>query len=456
VVTFDEMTQNEAVGTLVFTNTPVMEKEPVMTASDVGYDHIHAWIKSILGPVHATVRATMAWALLCLLLAQRATPAALARALPAEQVGSGRACLRRVRRWWCGPPLDQTCISPRLIHTALTALPPGTPVVVARDTTHLGPWEGWLAGIVVAGRTLPIGWAVIPYPWPKGRLRSTTLALIQQLQRAFPAGVRWTLVADRGFPSAALLAQLRQGGTDVSVRLRLSDWVTVGKVYAMVADHLEAGRLGVGRRTPATIGRGRPAQPLVPGWIVVSPAVAAPPQHKQNPGTRRERAARAQRHAQHRKHKQGRKTTPPSATAQRYAQTWVLFTTAPTVTQAVVAYAGRMSIEETYRDWHHHWAVRAAVVDLPTEAMGTRLIGVVCLAYTLQMPLGQRVSADPRGQKRRAQWTVTDRVSWFWCGQRLFDDPGYDWRDWLAQQWECLGAAASATSVPDLVLPDAA
>ena len=67
MATFDEMTQSEAVGTLVLTNTPVMEKEPVMTASDVGYDHIHTWIKSILGPVHATVRVTVAWALLCLL-----------------------------------------------------------------------------------------------------------------------------------------------------------------------------------------------------------------------------------------------------------------------------------------------------------------------------------------------------------------------------------------------------
>jgi len=153
------------------------------------------------------------------------------------------------------------------------------------------------------------------------------------------------------------------------------------------------------------------------------------PRHKQNPGTTRERAQRAKQHAQHRKHKQGRKTSPPSAVTQRYAQTWVLFTTAPTVAQAVAEYAGRMSIEETYRDWHHHWAVRAAVVTLPTEARVARLIGVVCLAYTLQMHLGQRVSADPVGQWRRAQWTVTNRVSWFWCGQRLFDDPGYDWSD---------------------------
>jgi len=392
-------------------------------------------------------------------VAQRATSAALARALPAEQAGSGRSCLRRVRRWWCGPALDQATVSPALIRLALTLLAADPPVVVALDTTRLGPWEVWLAGIVVAGRTLPIGWAVIPYPWPKGRFRATPLALIEQLQQAFPAGVRWTLVADRGFPSAVLFAQLRQGGTDFSVRLRLSDWVPVAGVYAMVSAHLAAGRLVVGRRTAATIGRGTREQPLVPAAIVVSAAVVTPPRHQQNPGTARERAHRAKQHAQHRQHKQGRKTKLPSAVAQRYAQTWVLFTTASTVAQAVAEDAGRMSIEETYRDWHHHWAVRAAVVDLPTAAMVARLIGIVCLAYTVQMHRGQRVSADPVGQRRRAQWTVTDRVSWFWGGQRLFDDPGYDWTDWLDQQWESLGwpvVTVPAMAAPEPTLAEAA
>ena len=401
-----------------------------MTASDVGYDSIHTWIKQILGPVHTTVGSTVAWALLCLLLAQRATPAALARAMPAEQAGSGRACLRRVRRWWTGPPLDQAMVSPQLIQAALALLPSGQLVVVALDTTRLGPWEVWLAGIVVAGRTMPIGWAVLPYPWPKGQFRPTTVTLLQRLQTAFSPEVRWTLVADRGFPSAVLFAQLRQGGTGFSVRLRLSDWVTVAGIYAMVAVHLAAGRLVVGQRTAAAIGHGRPPQPLVSGWVVVNAAVATPPKHKQNPGTTRERAKRAKAHAQHRAHKQGRRTKPPSAAAQRYAQTWILFTTAPTVAQAVTEYAQRMSIEETFRDWHSGWGVRTAVVDLPTTAMVGRLIGVVCLTYSLQMHLGQRLSTDPRGQQRRRQWTVTDRVSWFWCGQRLFKDPGYDWRTW--------------------------
>jgi hypothetical protein len=362
----------------------------------------------------------------------------MARALPADQGGRARARLTRVRRWWMGPPLDQAVVSPQLIHAALALLPPGQSVVVALDTTRLGPWEVWLAGIVVAGRTVPIGWAVIPYPWPKGRFRTTTLALVRRLQAAFPPAVPWTLVADRGFPSAVLFAQLRQGGTSFSVRLRLSDWVTVARVYATVAEHLATRRLEDGQRTAATMGHGRPDQPLVPGWVVVSTAVVTPPKHKQNPGTVRERAKRAKAHAQHRANKQGRKTKPPSATAQRYGQTWVLFTTAPTVVQAAAEYAQRMPIEETFRDWHSGWGVRAAVVALPTEAMVDRLIGVVCVTYSLQMQLGQRCSVDPLGQQRRAQWTVTDRVSWFWCGQRLLNDPGYDWSPWLAAQWEAL------------------
>jgi len=409
-----------------------------MTTSAVGYEQVRAWVAVMLGQTHATVVRTTAWIVLCMLVAQRVTAAALARALPADQAGRGRARLTRVRRWWTGPPLEQTVVSPQLIRAALMLLPPGQPVVVALDTTRLGPWEVWLAGIAVGGRTVPIGWAVIPYPWPKGRFRTTTVALLQRLQGAFPPSVSWSVVADRGFPSALLFAGLRQAGTAFSVRLRLNAWVTVAGVYAMVAAHLEAGRLVVGQRTAAVMGCGRRDQPLVPGWIAVSAAVVAPPKHKQNPGTERERLKRATAHTKQRARKYGRHTTPPSATARRYAQTWVLFTTAPTVAHAVAEYAQRMSIEETFRDWHSGWGVRQVVVALPRETMVDRLIGVVCLTYSLQMSLGQRLSADPLGQQRRAQWTVTNRVSWFWCGQQLFHDPGYDWCAWLGAQWSAL------------------
>ena len=251
-----------------------------MTTAAVGYEPVYAWVKQVGGQAHRTVGRTVAWAVLGIVVAQRVTPAARARALPHEQAGSGRSCLRRVRRWWQGPALAQVEISPQLIRQALRVQSASQAIVVAMDTTRVGPWEVWVAGVVVDGRTLPIGWAVIPYPWPKGRYRATTLALVAQLQEAFPADVRWSVVADRGFPSAALFARLRAGGTDFSLRLRLGDWVRVAGVYAKVLDHLAAGRLPVGHRAVATVGHGQPTQPLVRGWVVISAAVAAPPLHK--------------------------------------------------------------------------------------------------------------------------------------------------------------------------------
>jgi hypothetical protein len=129
------------------------------------------------------------------------------------------------------------------------------------------------------------------------------------------------------------------------------------------------------------------------------------------------------------------------------------------VRQAVGEYAPRMSIEETFRDWHNGWGVRAAVSGLPTEARVERLMGVICLAYSLQLHLGQRLSRDPTGQQRRAQWPLTDRISWFWCGQRLFSDPGYEWRKWWAAQWAALTTPrtpALPEPVPTLMLAEAA
>jgi hypothetical protein len=107
----------------------------------------------------------------------------------------------------------------------------------------------------------------------------------------------------------------------------------------------------------------------------------------------------------------------------------------------VAQYGQRMTIEQTFRDWHHGWGVREAAAALPTGTMLVRLGGSVRVAYQLQVALGVRLSRDARGPMRRAQWTVTDRVSSFWCAQHLFTDPGYDWTAWLAAPWNNLGVA---------------
>ena len=83
-----------------------------MTATEVGYERVRAWVKARLQQTHATVVQTVAWAVLCVMVARRVTPAAVARALPAKQRGSGRARLTRVRRWWAGPAVDQASACP--------------------------------------------------------------------------------------------------------------------------------------------------------------------------------------------------------------------------------------------------------------------------------------------------------------------------------------------------------
>ena len=56
-----------------------------MTASRRGYGNGYAWVKAYLSGTHRTVLQTVAWVVLCLLVAQRLTPAALARAIGASE-----------------------------------------------------------------------------------------------------------------------------------------------------------------------------------------------------------------------------------------------------------------------------------------------------------------------------------------------------------------------------------
>jgi hypothetical protein len=50
--------------------------------------------------------------------------------------------------------------------------------------------------------------------------------------------------------------------------------------------------------------------------------------------------------------------------------------------------------------------------------------------------LPYRLSSAPRPWL--SWWTVTGRVRWCSCGQRLCNDPVDDWRAWLAAQWAML------------------
>src|SRR3989442_3172669 len=112
-----------------------MKEGTVMTTAQVGYLPVHRWVKHVLGSTHTTVVVTVAWAVLCLLVAQRATSAALARALPAEQAGSGRSCLRRARRPGGGPAVRSAPGRAAPIPLTLTP-PPAEPAPVGGTRDH--------------------------------------------------------------------------------------------------------------------------------------------------------------------------------------------------------------------------------------------------------------------------------------------------------------------------------
>jgi len=97
------------------------------------------------------------------------------------------------------------------------------------------------------------------HPYDRGRIGMTASEVGYQRVREWVRAQRALDPADRSFPREVLFAHLRQGGTAFSIRLRLSDWMTVAGVYAVGADYLEAGRLVDGQWTAATAWAVRPA-----------------------------------------------------------------------------------------------------------------------------------------------------------------------------------------------------
>src|SRR3989442_11976623 len=122
-----------------------MKEGTVMTTAQVGYRPVHRWVKHILGSTHTTVVVTVAWAVLCLLGAQRVTAAALARALPAEHAGSGRSCLRRERGAERGGAPAPAGHKAALVPPALPRRPADAPAG-GPGNDPLRPCEEWVAG----------------------------------------------------------------------------------------------------------------------------------------------------------------------------------------------------------------------------------------------------------------------------------------------------------------------
>ncbi|MBI3971636.1 MAG: hypothetical protein HY332_10145, partial [Chloroflexi bacterium] len=69
---------------------------------------------------------------------------------------------------------------------ALVGALPGVTRHLARDRVRCGKWEVLTVGVVWWGRVLPVGWAVLPYPWPKQPCTPTVCALLRRVAAAWP------------------------------------------------------------------------------------------------------------------------------------------------------------------------------------------------------------------------------------------------------------------------------
>ena len=393
------------------------------------------------------------------LLAQSLRPSALMRALGSCAGVPARQRYKRVARAWARRWLSPAVLGPALIRAAVqvVAPPPAGPrlagrTVLALDSVRCGAWEVFVVGVVWHGRLLPVGWAVLPYPWPTGRFTPTVCALVHQVASAWPADRPAVLVADRAFCSWALLWTLRVARWDYVLRLQARSWITVDGVSGAVRDRLAQAEPRFWQHTRGAYGAGARA---LAGQLVYGRGLPVVPRHQAGPASLRCRAAQWQRRQQHAATKHPGRTDASAQTAG-----WVvLFTSLPTVLAATAAYGQRWAIEGSFRDaqggWdgRHGWDLEPTVAQARTASQVERVVGLWALGTLLQTWLGAqtRTAATPAAVREVAGgWTTTGRLSVWAAGRFALTDRSGTLQPWLT---ETLTAGAAALAPPDIAPP---
>jgi hypothetical protein len=429
-----------------------------MRSPDPVYAAVHATLAALGITAHRTAPAALAVRVQAVLTAQSLAPAELARALRSAPTVPARQRFLRVARSWRSPLLTSDQLTPCLVRAAL-ALAPSTQPLLALDSVRCGGWEVFTVGLVWHRRTLLLGWAVLPYPWPKGRFTPTVCALLARVAAAWPADAPTPeLLADRGFPSGAFFRTLQRLGWHFTVRLRASDGVTVAGDRRTVRALLAAAVPECWTSQAACYG----GAAGVAGQVVVGQGLLVLPWHQRDAGSARARRARAARreHDLHAKHpRRG-----PSQAAQ--TDPWVvLFTSHPTAQPAVCAYRYRWAAEGTYRDgqsgWdgRHGWNLEPTVAQARSCTQVAGIVGLWALALLLQSWVGDQVgaaSAPPAVQAVVRQWTTSGRLSLVARGRFVFADRSGDLDDWLIATLQAAAARLTPAPAPPPALPQAA
>jgi len=420
------------------------------------YPVVVVWLQALGLTTHPTALVALAQLVTALLAHQSLRPSALMRALlsPIDVPAAQR--YRRVRRSWDRPWLTSTWLTPSLVRAALAlvAPPAGWTVHLALDSVRCGPWEVFTVGVVWCGRVLPVGWGVLPYPWPKKRFTPTVCAVVRQVASAWPSDVPAHLVADRAFPGRLFFETLRTVGWGWTVRLQARSSVTVGGQRQWARALLTGAREGVWTLVAGTYGSGPQA---VPGRLVVGRGLVVLPAHQRTEGSLRHRARQFARRQQHLASKHRRQAPDASQETDRWV---ILFTSHTTAPAASGSYRLRWGTEGTYRDaqggWdgQHGWDLEPVLTRARDAMHVERLVGLWALGAMIQTWIGQQLAqqvatatAPAAVAAVVAQWTTTGRLSVWARGQFALQDRSGHLRAWLVQTLTA-GAQHLATAPP--------
>jgi hypothetical protein len=401
-----------------------------MPCSAQVYPLLLAWLQALRLTPHRTSVQALARLLTALLVAQSLRPSALLRALPSSPAVPARQRYRRLTRLLDSPALAPAAATAALVHGCLALYRPAAPTLVL-DTVRCGGWESVTVGLALPGRVQVLSAAALPVPWPAGQFTPTVLAVLRQVQQAWPTSApRPHLVADRYFPSRQLFIQLHRWGWGYTVRLRARHAVTIAGQGRLVRALLAEAVPEAWRVLDGAYGQGR--QPI-PGRLVVGQGLVVLPHHQRDTGSAWARQQRAARQAYDRKEHR----YPAVADSAPWV---VLFTSEATVLAALRRYRQRYHTEASYRDlqggWDgaHGWNLEPVAAQQPTAARVGAVVQLAALGQLVQQWVGSQIgpaaSSGPGRWQHRA-WTVHGRLSLFARGRLAFLDPSERLAAWL-------------------------
>jgi hypothetical protein len=192
-----------------------------MTPNAISVDQVRPLIERMAGaPLHAKQVASVTNAVVGIVHAVSLSIHAIGIGLASARGLQTKHAIKQVDRLLSNPALDVWAL---FAHWVPHVVPAQTAIVVALDWTDFdadGHATIMLSLVTAHGRALPLVWQSVPKARLKGHRNQYEDEVLLRLHEVLPAGVRVTVLADRGFGDQQLYAVLRDFGFDFIVRFR--------------------------------------------------------------------------------------------------------------------------------------------------------------------------------------------------------------------------------------------